>query len=212
MTRKHFSVAIAAAAIVMIASLAVPATAATTDRSSADSHTLTRLQQNFFAWLLGSDSNPIVNGICGEQVADVFYLNVALNAGNTEYSCSIPVGTRIVASPGGAFANQPVDGMTDAELLDALPPYEAPLSDPAVSVDGRSLHIDAYNRAGAYSIPLGANSLLAGAVPGTSIRIATSGWFERVPTLSPGAHTIIISDEISGDVFQATFHITVTTP
>ena len=207
---RFFALATVVGVLVMSAAFAVPATAATTDRSSTNSHALTSLQKGFFAWLLGSDSNPIVNGLCGEQVGDVFYLNVALNPGDTEYSCNIPVGTHLVGSPGGAFANPPVDGMTDAELLSALPAYEAPLSDPAAVLDGRRLHIDHYDRAGAYTIPLGIDSLLAGAVPGPTIRIATSGWFERIPTLSPGTHTLVLSDHINGDVFQATFHFTVT--
>ena len=46
----------------------------------------------------------------------------------------------------------------------------------------------------------------------TEARVASSAWIVRFTPLTPGSHTLVVSDTIAGDPFVATFHINVTHP
>jgi len=43
-------------------------------------------------------------------------------------------------------------------------------------------------------------------------RVASNAWMVRLTPLTPGSHTLTLSDTINGDPFVATFHINVTHP
>ena len=186
--------------------------------SSANGVSAPKLLQRYLSWLLGSDSNPIFSGSCGEIVNGIFFLNVAASPGSTDYNCTIPVGVPVLASPGLAAVWPPSDGNTDAELLAALDTqYWPDLTDPSAALDGKNLPVGDAVSTGAFTMPLGANSLILAVDPSvpstwTDIRAVGRAWLTRLHPLMPGSHTLVVSDTIDGDAYTATFHITVTHP
>ena len=64
-------------------------------------------------------------------------------------------------------------------------------------------------------MPLGAGSFIKAVDPDvptgwTDIRVASRSWLTRLHPLTPGRHTLTVSDVVDGDLYSLTFHITVT--
>jgi hypothetical protein len=170
-------------------------------------------QQRLFGWLFGSATNPLLQeGFCGQVIDHVFYFNAAA-APVVEANCVIPTGTPMVASPGGTIEVAPVDGTTDQALLTKLNTDSAALSNPSATLDGRPLDVTSgFANAGAYTIPVEAGSFIPTVVPTftlTQTRVASAAWIIRIHPFPPGQHELVLADDIAGQPFTATFHITV---
>jgi hypothetical protein len=177
-----------------------------------------RLQQRYWAWIAGSDTNPAFqDGFCGEQVGNAFFHSAAFAPGETVLDCTIPADMPIVLSPGGAVEWEDPNLQTDAAILAQrdIDVAAAQLANPTASLDGRDLHPErAFARSGVYRIPIAPNSLIKTVDPtvpadATSIRVASLGWTLQIHELHEGQHTIHLSDTIGGELFAVTFHITV---
>jgi hypothetical protein len=204
--------------MVLALTAATVVASSTSAAASGDGHSSAalRLQQRYWAWIAGSDTNPAFReGFCGEQVGSAFFLNAAFSPGNTVFDCTIPADMPIVFSPGGALEWEEPNLVTDAALLAQRDIDGADLTDPVASLDGRDLHpARSFARSGVYRIPIGPNSLIKAIDPtvpadATSIRVASLGWTLQTHELDKGSHTIFVSDTIGSVVLSATFHITV---
>jgi hypothetical protein len=219
MRRTRIVVAVSAAMIVSLG-LASTATAAQgpdlPSGSSSFGASSAVWEQRLVGWLFGSATNPLLqDNFCGEQVGNVFFLNVA-TVPSYEATCEIPTGTQIVASPGGTVVWEPTEAQTDEGLLDELSGAVADLSNPTAAVDGHPLDVaNAFVGPLVYTIPVAEGSFIKTVDPTfpaelTETRIASAAWILRIHPLPPGEHEIILGDEIGGEAFTATFHITVT--
>jgi hypothetical protein len=211
--RRPLLVTIAALSIVVGA--AGPAAAkkgAIPARSHAHGASLLTWQQRWVGWAFGSATNPLLSGICGEQVGKLFFLNVAIEPG-TEVDCQIPPGTSLFGTPAGTAAWAPSFGQTRQELLAARDSDLATISDPRATLDGRPLSLDgALSLTDVYTIPLEQGNFIQTVdpgVPGDETRVASGGWFLRIAPLTPGQHELVLSDLIAGELFDNTLHITV---
>jgi hypothetical protein len=203
------------AALFIASAMATPAVAqaGTPANSRAHGASLLTWQERWFAWGLGSSTNPLFSGICGEQIGKLFFLNTTFEAG-TEIDCQIRPGTPLLASPGGTVAWAPRHGQTREELLAARDRFLSTLSDPRATLDGRSLgNLDETLRlTDVYTIPLEPGNLIQAIDPGFSgdqTQVASAGWFLRLRPLAPGPHELVLSDRINGALLDITFHITV---
>jgi hypothetical protein len=172
-------------------------------------------QQRLFAWLFGNATNPLLQeGFCGQVIDHVFYFNAAA-APVVEANCVIPTGTPMVASPGGTIEWAPLNGATDQALLTALNADFAGISNPSATLDGNPLDVTSgFANAGAYTIPVEAGSLIPTVDPTfpptlNQTRVASAAWIIRIHPLPPGQHELVLADDIAGQPFTATFHITV---
>jgi hypothetical protein len=175
-----------------------------------------RLQQRFWAWVAGSETNPAFqDGFCGEQVGATFFLSGAFAPGETVLDCTIPADMPILLSPGGGLEWEGPDLQTDAAILAQRDIDTANIADPTASLDGRDLHPErSFARSGVYRIALAPDSLIKTVDPtvsadATSVRVASLGWALQIHELHSGHHTIRLSDAIGGELFAVTFHITV---
>jgi hypothetical protein len=200
-------------ALCMVTAVALPAAAggnAVPPGSNAFGASLVTWAERWGQWAFASSTNPFFSGVCGEKVDGVFFLNAALEPGS-EVECAIPAGTRLLASPGGAFSwSEPVDELAaavDAQFADY------PLTDPRVVLDGRDLSVDnTLVKTGVYTVDLEPGNFLQAIDPnvtGDKLQIASGGWFLRITPLTPGSHELVLSDVIAGELFDVTFHITV---
>lgn len=183
--------------------------------SSAFSASSVARQQRWMAWAFGSETNPLLqDNFCGEKVGDAFFLNAAINP-VLEATCTIPRGTPLVASPGGAISWYPTDATTRRGLLAARDEFISHVSDAVASLDGKALDVQrGFATSGVYTIPLAPDSFVKTVDPNTAeltrTRVASAGWILRIPPLRHGSHTLVLSDKIDGVSYTATFHITVT--
>jgi hypothetical protein len=213
--RKFLSVGVVAL-FVMVAAV-VPASAhVIPSGSSAFGASSVVWEQRYIQWLFGSDTNPLMqDGLCGQSFNGVLFLNAA-TIPDFEADCTVKAGTQILASPGGTVEWAPTNGTTDEQLLAQLAIDETAIANPAATVDGRAINVtDGFTRGGAYTISVGADSFIKSVDPTfpsdlTETRAASSAWIARLTPLTPGTHTLVLSDTIGGDPFVATFHITVT--
>jgi hypothetical protein len=174
------------------------------------------LAKKWTKWALGSDTKPFFDPtFCGEQVGEVFLLNGA-GLPDVEADCTIPHGVPIVASPGGNLVWKPTDGTTNAELLAALDASLLDVCCPVAELDGQTIDLGpASARTGVYNLVVGEDSFIRAVDPTfpedlTKTRVAAGGWFFKIVGLGVGAHELVVQDEIGGQVFRATFHITIT--
>ena len=203
--------------LALIAATVVASSTSALASGSGHNSAALRLQQQYWAWIAGSDTNPAFQtDFCGEQVGNAFLLNAAFSPGDTLYDCTIPDDMPIVFASGGGIEWEEPGLETDAALLAQLDIDSAGLANPTASLDGRDLRPSrSFARSGVYRIPIGPNSLIKVVDPtvpldATSIRVASLGWTMQIHGLHPGSHTISVSDTFDGVVFSATFHITVT--
>jgi hypothetical protein len=196
--------------------VAAPATAQPLpERSAGFGASSVVWQQRWMAWAFGSETNPLLrDNFCGEEINNVFFLNAAANPGTVEVACTIPTGTRLLATPGAAIAWFPTDATTDQGLLEARDAFLVGITNGTVSLDGKSLAVPReFTRVGVYKIPLSPNSLIKTVDPNTAnltkTRVSSGGWFMRLSPLRRGVHTLVISDTIDGTLFRIIFHITV---
>jgi hypothetical protein len=211
MRRLLVSTFVALCVIVVAASPALASGNAVPPGSKAFGASLETWRDRFGQWAFGSSTNPIFSGVCGEVVDGAFFFNVAIEPG-FEVDCAIPSGTPLLASPGGSFEWV---GNTAADLIASVDNSIAntPVTDPRIVLDGRELAIDDTRvKTGAFTINLEEGNFLSAIDPdvvGNTWQIALGGWFVRMTPLSPGHHEMVMSDVIAGDLFDATFHITV---
>jgi hypothetical protein len=170
-------------------------------------------QQRWMGWAFGGSANPLLTGICGEQVGKLFFLSPATELG-AEADCRLRPGTPLLASPAGVIAWAPTNGQTDAELLAERDAALVDLSDPAVTLDGRALEVeDTLRFSDVYTIGLEPGNFIQTvdpAVLGDQTRVATAGWFLRLNPLPPGEHELVLSVDFDGSPgAQITFHISV---
>jgi hypothetical protein len=206
-------------ALIMSLGVANPAVAGSVPAgSSAFGASSVTWQQRYLSWLFGSDTNPLMqDGFCGQTIDGVLFLNAAVIP-NFDATCTVEPGTKLLASPGGTIEWEPTNGTTDEQLLAQLAVDEAAIQNAAATLDGRTLDVqDGFAHAGAYTIPVADNSFIKTVDPGfpsdlTEARVASSAWIVRFTPLTPGSHTLVVSDTIAGDPFVATFHINVTHP
>jgi hypothetical protein len=173
------------------------------------------LQERFLGWVGGSATDPGLQppGFCGEIVNHVFYLTPA-GVPVVEANCKIPFGTPLLGFPGGVLDWEPSSGATDAALLAQVSTDFQIVSNPSATLDGRPLHL-LFAKTGVYTIHVSPGSLIPTVDPTfppgqTTARVASEGWTVLVPFLFPGHHTLVLADELDGQPFTATFHITVT--
>jgi hypothetical protein len=173
-------------------------------------------EQRYLQWLFGSDANPLMQeGLCGQSFNGALFLNAAV-VPDFQANCTVKPGTQILASPGGTIEWAPTNGTTDEQLLARLAIDSAAIQNPAGTLDGRSIDVvDGFTEAGAYTISVGSQSFIKtvdSTFPSdlTQTRVASSAWMVRLTPLTPGTHTLVLSDTIAGDPYVATFHITVT--
>lgn len=181
--------------------------------SHAHGASLVTWQERWMEWTFGSSTNPLLTGVCGEQVGKLFFLAPATELG-VEVDCHLPPGTSLLASPGGVVAWPPTDGQTDAELLASRDAFLMGLSDPTVTLDGRAVEVeDTFRSTDVYTIGLEPGNFIQTvdpAVIGDQTRLASAGWFVRLNPLSPGQHELVLSIDFDGSPgAQITFHISV---
>ncbi len=212
---KRTSLAGALAALVLLVA-AAPA-AAKRGANPADSHahgaSLVTWQERWFEWAFGGGANPLLTGICGEQVGKLFLLSPATELG-VEVDCQLRPGTPLLASPAGVIAWASTDGQTDAELLAERDASLVGISDPAVTLDGRALEVeDTFRSTDVYTIGLEPGNFIQTVDPGVlgdQTRVASAGWFLRLNPLPPGEHELVLSVAFDGSPgAQITFHISV---
>jgi hypothetical protein len=170
-------------------------------------------QEAWIGWTFGSSTNPLLDDAsCGEVVDGVFFLRGSF-LGGEELSCEVPSGTPLLAAPGGTVAWWGVDAETEPGLLAARDALLAPLSNPSVVLDGRSLPVaDAFALSGVYPIDMEPGNFmetLGIPVVEDPLRVASGGWFVRIRPLRPGEHTLVLSSEFAGSPATITFHLTV---
>jgi len=172
-------------------------------------------QQRIIGWLFGSATNPLLQpGFCGEVINHVFYFNAAA-VPVFDANCVVPSGTPMAATPGGTIEWEPTNGITDQALLAQLALDAAAITNPAVTLDGHVLNLaGTFATTGVYTIPVAPTSLIKTVDPTfppelTQARVASAAWTVLIAPLPPGQHELVLSDEILGDPFTATFHITV---
>ena len=203
-------------AFMMSVSLVEPAVAASLPGvSSAFGGSSITWQRHYMSWLFGSETNPLMReSYCGESIDGVLFLNAA-TVPNFEATCTVQPGTRILASPGGSIEWAPTNGTTDEQLLAQLAADATAVQNAAGTLDGRTLNVqDGFAVAGAFTIPVADDSFIKTVDPGfptnlTETRVASDAWMVRLMPLSPGSHTLVLSDTIAGDPYVATFHINV---
>jgi hypothetical protein len=169
--------------------------------------------RQWITWAFGSDANPIVTGICGEQIEQAFLLTAAFAPGQTQIDCEVPRGTRLLVSPGGTIRWAPTDGETAAELRASVAADLATISDVQATLDGVSLDLsDAFIETRVFTMPLEPGNFIQTVDPnvvGDEVRVAMAGWFLRIGRLTVGEHVLVLSDVIAGQTFEVTFHLTV---
>jgi hypothetical protein len=209
---KRLCVLIAVLSMLVVATPAAARGNAVPAKSHAYGASLLTWQQRWVQWAFGSSTNPILSGTCGEKVGKLFFLTAAFEPG-TEVNCVIPTGTPLLATPGGVAAWVSGDVDTRAELLADRDAGLVGISDPRVTLDGRSLRVaDSLRLSDVYTIRLEPGNLIQTVDPtvsGDTVRVASGPWLVRITPLPPGQHTLVLSDVIDGTVFDITFHITV---
>jgi hypothetical protein len=172
-------------------------------------HSALELHRAFLSWVLGSSTNTIFNGGCGEVIGGIYYAPVSVGPG-TEAECDVPVGTPIVLSPAGAFSEIPTWGADDAAVeADAALTFSG-LEYSQLSVDGRSIDPDPYTlEAGAYDVVIDEGSafdLFCEGLPapctvdfegGDTVRFASVGQVILLRPLPPGTHLIEFEDKFT---------------
>jgi hypothetical protein len=187
---------------------AVPGGSSAFGASSVD------FQQRYYGWLLGSSTAPLLqDNFCGETVDGTFFLNTTI-VPVTDATCTIPTGTRLVASPGGTVWWFPTDATTDAGLLAVRDASLTDITNVTATLDGRALEVQSgFAKTDVYTIPLAPDSFIKTYDPNTAgltqTRVASGGWILRIQPLPPGSHTLVLSDDIDGVSYTATFHLTV---
>jgi hypothetical protein len=155
------------------------------------------------------------DGLCGQTIDGVLFLNAA-TIPDFEATCTVKPGTKILASPGGTIEWEPTNGTTDAQLLAQLALDSAAIQNGAGTLDGSALDVQSgFAAAGTFTIPVADTSFIKAVDPTfpsdlTEARVASDAWMVRLTPLTPGSHTLILSDTINGDPFVATFNINVT--
>jgi hypothetical protein len=209
---KRLCVLIAVLSMLVVATPAAAGGNALPTKSHAYGASLLTWQQRWVQWAFGSSTNPLLSGICGEKVGKLFFLSVAIEPG-TEVNCVIPTGTPLLATPGGVVAWASTDGQTREEILADRDAGLVGISEPRVTLDGRSLRVaDSFRLSDVYTIALEPGNFIQTVDPAVSrdtTRVASGLWLVRITPLPPGQHELVLSDVIDGTVFDITFHITV---
>ena len=129
-------------------------------------------------------------------------------------NCTVPAGVPLLASPAGAIAWAPTDGTTPAELKAARDATSSPLPFAASpsTAGGLPLHLV---KSFVHPLKLQPGNLTQAFDPnvtGTSTLVAHGDWITWIRDLTPGRHTVVLSDKVDGTTFAITFHITVRSP
>jgi hypothetical protein len=204
-------------ALVLVLTAATMVANSTSAAASDGGHSnALRLQQRYWAWIAGSDTNPAFQeNFCGERVGNAFFLTAAFNPGETVLDCTIPADMPVVFSPGGGLEWEEPNLQTDAAILAQRDIDGANLANPVATLDGRDLHPErTFAKSDIYRISMAPTCLIKAIDPtvpadATSIRAASLGWTLQVDELHEGRHTIRVSDTIGDQLFAITFHITV---
>jgi hypothetical protein len=173
------------------------------------------LQQTWTSWLLGSGSDPLLSGSCGEVVDDRFFLTVALEPEPSEIDCEVPAGTELVASPAGAFSYEEPGVLSDTELFrDTLGVLRGvKLKSVKVLVDDVRASRGPLTCPSPFDIDLEPGNGLQQLDPsldGDTARVSICAWLYALPGFSSGEHTIRLLAAYKGGVkFDLTFNVTV---
>lgn len=196
----------------LVLAIAWPAAASALDVETSKPNR--NLVKQWMTWVFGSDAAPILSGVCGEQIGDVFFLTAAFNAGWAEIDCEVPAETPLLVTPAGSSRWAPTDGKTPSELREALRiDLEEVISDVQMSIDGAPVDLtDALVLTRVFMMPLEPGNFIQTVDPnvtGDKVQIAAGGWFVLIESLAPGEHVVVLSDVLSGETFQLTIHLTV---
>jgi hypothetical protein len=170
-------------------------------------------ERRFFSWLAGSSTDPFDHPeLCGERVGGEFFLNVAVTPGQNTVDCVIPAGLPIVGSPGGEFSDfaSPPNSRSDASLEAEVADLAAGgLTDFMAVLDGQDIAVP-LRSTGAFTVAAESGSLIALVTGGARpVRLAGRAAMIRIDGLSTGAHTLVLSDRIDGELFEMSFNISI---
>jgi len=202
----------AAAALMMVAIIAGPAFAGGREvppGSNAYGASLETWMTRWGGWAFGSETNPLMNNVCGEVVDGAFFLEVSVNPGTADVDCVIPRGVPVMGTPGGYIAwNEPADVMKK-ETEDSF----STINNPVATLDGRAISTDNTLRiSDPFTIDLAPDSFIKVADPnvtGDTTQAVIGIWFLRLTPLTPGHHELYLADDVDGDTWALNFHITV---
>ncbi len=158
----------------------------------------------FGRWLNWIVSVPDPIADCdANQGGQVFFIPHTFPGSTVETSCTIPAGRLIFASAGGVVCSEAFDGFTTAAELRACVEGALPaFSDLRITVDGRD--VEDLGRYLAISGPF------EWTIPDVTTTLAVAGgWQVILAPLTPGQHTIVVHDNVAGDVAQVTAHVTI---
>lgn len=185
---------IGVALLIAASTLAAPMAQAKTDTVPVNSHAFGASRSDwaraYAQWDVGDSTNPVSNGVCGEEINGVFFLVTTIET-DAQVQCDVPVGTPIVINHAASYAWGPDDGETDAELAAAA---RANFGNPesSLTVDGRPVRLTTAET-GAFNVfsePGSAYDVDFGLGTGV-IRTAAVGQWTLLHPLTPGQHEIV---------------------
>ena len=174
--------------------LASPMAQAKTDTLPGQSHAFgnsrAEWSKAYVQWDVGSSTNPVSNGVCGEEIDGVFFLVTTIEPA-AKVQCDIPAGTPILINHAATYVWAPDDGSTDAELTAAARDnFGHPES--SLMVDGRPVRLTTTATGGFDVISEPGSSYDVDFGLGTGvIRTAAFGQFTLLHPLTPGQHRIV---------------------